>query len=208
MNGAKVLCVSPHPDDTELGMGATLNRFRNKFKTVKLLVLSNRKATRREKHNRRDQKKAAEILGIHDIEFRSFPIRFFGTQQSRDKIRLTITQVVKRFEPDIIFTTGMAETMQDHQAVTEEIVRVIRDKSSVLGYEVSKHNRFFRPIAFVNVSEKDIAMKIAAANAFTEFSNKFYFQPEIIRSLARVRAFQAGYFGYAEAFEVYRVMVV
>ena len=202
-----MLCVSPHPDDTELGMGATLNRFRNEFKTVKLLVLSNRKDTRKEKHNRRDQKNAAEILGIDDIEFYSLPIRFFGTQQARDKIRLTITQVARRFEPDIIFSTGMAETMQDHQAVTEEIIRVIRDKSSIFGYEGPKHNRFFKPNAFVNVSQKDIAVKIAAANTFTEFSNRYYFRPEVLRSLARVRAIQAGYLGYAEAFEVYRVMV-
>lgn len=126
---------------------------------------------------------------------------------SPDKIRLTITRVVRRFEPDIIFTTGMMETMQDHQAVTQEILRVIRDKSSILGYEVPKHNRFFSPNTYVTVSQKDIAAKIAASNTFAEFSNRYYFRPEIIRSLARVRALQAGYFGYAEAFEAYRIMV-
>jgi hypothetical protein len=50
-------------------------------------------------------------------------------------------------------------------------------------------------------------MKIAASNMFEEFSNKYYFRPEILQSLARVRALQAGFFGYAEAFEVYRAIV-
>jgi LmbE family N-acetylglucosaminyl deacetylase len=193
------ICISPHPDDTELGMGATLHKFRNGIAAVKLVVLSDRARSRREKLNRRDQKRAGEILGVSDIEFFRLPVRFFGSCESRDRIRLTVSRVVDDFKPDVIFTPGLGETVQDHQAVAEEVVTVICGKSSILGYEVIRHNRFFTPSGFFEVSEIDLNEKIPAVNSFSEFANRYYFEPEALRALASVRAIRGS--------EVYRLVV-
>jgi len=206
LKNSRILCISPHPDDTELGMGATLHKFRDKVAAVKLVVLSDRTMTRREKRNRRDQKKAGEILGVTDIEFFRFPVRFFASGRSRDRIRLRVSRIVEDFRPDVVFVPGLRETMQDHQAVAEEVVRVVLGKPSILGYEVIRHNRFFTPNCFFEVEEKNLEAKVKAVNAFSEFTNRYYFDPEVIHALARLRATQAGYVGYAEAFEVYRLM--
>ena len=38
-DGARVLCFSPHPDDTEFGVGATLSKYRGRF-AARVVVLS------------------------------------------------------------------------------------------------------------------------------------------------------------------------
>jgi LmbE family N-acetylglucosaminyl deacetylase len=45
----RMLCVSAHLDDTELGMGATLNRHMGSYSSARLVVLSKREKTRGEK---------------------------------------------------------------------------------------------------------------------------------------------------------------
>jgi LmbE family N-acetylglucosaminyl deacetylase len=112
---------------------------------------------------------------------------------------------VKDFDPGLIFAPSVHETFQDHQALGEEVVRVVRGRATILGYEVLRHNRHFRPNVFVDISEADMEAKIAALGCFSEFTNRYYFEPEALKALARVRALDAGYFGFAEAFEMYRL---
>ncbi|MCC6468043.1 MAG: PIG-L family deacetylase [Alphaproteobacteria bacterium] len=212
----RVLCLSPHPDDTEFGCGATLNRLRGQVE-VRLVVFADRAATRGEKHNERDQLAAAQRLGIPaaNVKFVDqlgmgalrLPVRFFGTEESRDWIRRTVAHVVRDFDPDAILAPALGETMQDHQAVTEEVVRVERGRAAILGYETPKHNRLMRPAAFVRVAPEDIRAKAEAVNCFTEFTTRYYFEETMLDALARVRAMDAGFHGLAEAFEVYRLVV-
>jgi LmbE family N-acetylglucosaminyl deacetylase len=199
--GARVLCLSPHPDDVEFGVGATLSKYRGEFR-ARLIVFSDRGATRDECWNDRDQHRAAAMLGLaaDDVFFVDqlgygidrFKIRFFATEESRDLIRQTVTRAVREFAPDIIFVPGLNETFQDHSAIAEEVVRISRGRYVILGYEVPKHNRHFQPTVFVDVEERDLEIKANAVNCFSEFDNRYYFEPE------------AGYFGFVEAFELYR----
>jgi LmbE family N-acetylglucosaminyl deacetylase len=212
----RVLCLSPHPDDTEFGCGATLHRFRDRLQ-ARIVVFSDRARTRGEKHNERDQIEAAARLGIPagnvrfidqlGIGVTRLPVRFFAAEEARDRIRQIVAHLVKEFDPDAILTPALGETMQDHEAVTQEVVRVQRGRAAILGYETPKHNRLMNPVAFVRVGPDDIRAKAEAVNCFTEFTTRYYFEEKMLESLARVRAMDAGFHGLAEAFEVYRVMV-
>ena len=71
--GDKILLISPHPDDIELGAGGVIHKFKDKINT-KLLVLSNRYKTRGETNNSNEQEQAASILGIQDIQLNELPI--------------------------------------------------------------------------------------------------------------------------------------
>ena len=216
VNMRRVLCLSPHPDDTEFGVGATLHRFRSTMET-RVVVFSDRSKTRGEKRNDRDQIAAAEKLGIPaaNVKFidqlglgvERLPVRFFGTEEARDRIRQVVAHVVKDFDPDVIFTPATLETMQDHQAVTQEVVRVQRGRAAILGYETPKHNRLMNPSTFVRVEEADIAAKSAAVNCYSEFTTRYYFEEKMLDALARVRGMDAGFHGLAEAFEVYRLVL-
>lgn len=216
MNMQRVLCLSPHPDDTEFGAGATLHRFKNNVE-ARLLVFSDRSKTRGEKHNDRDQIASAAKLGISaknvkfidqlGLKIQRLPVRFFGTEEARDQIRMVVAHAVEEFDPDVIFTPAAHESMQDHQAVTEEVIRVQRGRAAIFGYETPKHNRLMNPGTFVKVSEADIAAKAAAVNSYSEFTTRYYFEEKMLDALARVRGMDAGFNGLAEAFEVYRLFV-
>jgi len=211
--GARVLCLSPHPDDVEFGLGATLAKHRGEF-TARVLVFSDRGRTRGETKNDEDQLRAAAVLGLPpeavrfvdqlDYGVDRLKVRFFASEESRDLIRQIVTKTIADFAPDMIFVPGVNETFQDHSALGEETVRIARGRHAVFGYEVPKHNRCFQPNVYVDVDETHLEAKAAAINCFSEFDNRYYFEPDAIRSLARMRALQAGYFGFVEAFELYR----
>lgn len=216
LTGARLLCLSPHPDDTEFGLGATLHRLRDDI-SAHVIVFTDRHESRGETRNEEEQRRAAEILGIpaanvHFLDELGYgvgrlPIRFMASQESRDTIRRVVARLVQDFAPNVVFVPGLNETHQDHMALAEEVVRVARGEYAILGYEVPKHNRAFRPNAFLPVDDADLTAKIAAINAFTEFTNRYYFADEGIRALARVRGLDAGGGGMVEAFEVYRLML-
>lgn len=212
----RLLCLSPHPDDTEFGCGATLHRLQDRIE-ARILVFSDRARTRGEKHNERDQLAAAQRLGVAAANVRfvdqigigvqRLPVRFFGTEESRDRIRQVLAHEVQTFEPDLILTPALGETMQDHQAVTEEVLRVQRGRAAIMGYETPKHNRLMNAACYVRVAPTDVRAKAEAVNCFTEFTNRYYFEERMLEALARVRAMDAGYDGLAEAFAVYRLVV-
>lgn len=214
--GTRLLCLSPHPDDVEFGLGAMLHKYKGVYEG-KLIVFSDRSATRGEARNERDQRLSAQVLGFREdqvlfidqlgLEVNRMPIRFFGTEENRDCLRMILSSVVRDFEPALIFTPGLNETMQDHQALSEEVVRIVSGQASIFGYEVPRSNRCFQPNVFVDVSEADLTAKTRALKCFTEFTNRYYFEGDNIRALARVRALNAGYSGNAEAFELYRMVV-
>jgi N-acetylglucosamine malate deacetylase 1 len=215
-DGARVLCFSPHPDDTEFGVGATLSKYRGRF-AARVVVLSDRSQTRNEQRNDEDQAKAAAALGLPPDAVRfvddlgygvsRFKVRFFGTEENRDLLRLVATRSIQDFRPDVIFIPALRETFQDHSALAEEVVRIARGRYMILGYEVPKHNRHFQPDVFVEVRPEDVEAKIAALNCYSEFTTRYYFEPEGIRGLARARALHAGYSGLTEAFELYHLSV-
>ena len=126
----------------------------------------------------------------------------FGSTENRDALRKIMTEEVLSFKPDAIFFPSPKELMQDHQAVAEEIIRIIRT-SCLLAYEVPKHSRFFNPNVFVQVSRQDLDAKLSALNIFTEQASKFYFSPEVINAMATLRAATAGISGFMEGFELY-----
>ena len=214
--GTRILCLSPHPDDVEFGLGATLHKYKGKYEG-KLIVFSDRSATRGEVYNERDQLLSAGPLVFQEdqvifidqlgLGLDRMQIRFFGTAENRDRIRMVVSSVARDFEPELIFVPGLNDTMQDHQALSEEVVRIVSGRASILGYEVPRSNRRFQPNVFIDVSAADLDAKIQAVNRFTEFTNRYYFEDQNIRALANCRALNAGYSGHAEAFELYRLMV-
>ena len=198
------MLISPHPDDIEFGAGGVLHKFKDQINT-KLLVLSNRYKTRGETNNSNEQEQAASILGIQDIQFHEFPIRFFDSAEIRDKIRLLVSETCESFKPDLILCPGVNETMQDHKVVAEEVIRIIRN-TSILGYEVMKHNRFFLPKIFVEISKESLEQKIKALSCFKGQTHKYSFDNTVIESYSTVRAANANFLGFAEAFEMYNMV--
>jgi len=202
--GDRILLISAHPDDVELGCGGAIYQNRKDI-TTKLLVLSNRFSSNGEIDNEKEQTKAGKILGINDIQFEDIQDKFFPSLENRDQIRNLVTKVCNEFKPSLIFLPGINETHQDHSAIAEEVVRVIRD-ISILGYEITKHNRHFEPNTFIKITKKALEQKTKATLCYKGQNKKYYFDKKVIESLATMRASTFGYIGYAEAFELYNLI--
>jgi len=202
--GDRVLLISAHPDDIEFGCGGTIYQYRKEI-TTKLLVLSDRSISNGEMNNKKEQKNAGQILGINNIQFENIQIRFLPSLENRNKIRMLVMKICEEFNPNLIFIPTVNDTHQDHNALAEEVIRVIRNVS-IIGYEAIKHNRHFKPNAFIKISKESLIRKQEAIMCFKDQNKKYYFDSKIIESLATIRASEFGNKGYAEAFEVYNLI--
>ncbi len=200
----KILVLSPHTDDGELGCGGSIARFIEEDNKVEYVALSCCEKSIPKEYPRdilkREVKKATKVLGIerpilYEYEVREFP-RF------RQEILDTLIDLRNKIQPDVVFTPSSFDTHQDHKITTEETLRAFK-KCTILGYELPWNNITFNTLAFVPLKEKHIQKKIEALNCYETQKNKAYFSNDFIRGLAQTRGTQIEE-KYAEAFEVIR----
>jgi LmbE family N-acetylglucosaminyl deacetylase len=79
---------------------------------------------------------------------------------------------------------------------------------TLFGYELPWNHFQFATRVFVSVTPKHMEMKLKALTSYVSQieKNRSYFDPEIIKSLARVRGLQQGT-EFAEAFELVTLKV-
>lgn len=196
-----ILVFGAHPDDLEIGMGGTLAKLAaNKDNKVVGIVatLSSKKEIRR-----KESINAANILGI-EIEF--LEIDFHKLFSSREIVKV-IDQLLKKYNPDIVFTHWNHDSHQDHNALTDGVIASTRkNKCSVYMYEQTLPGGIvpesFRAQVFVDISVEDINKKIKSVDAHkSQIVNNNKWWLEGIRGRAMYRGNQIG-IEYAEAFEV------
>lgn len=201
-NWRRWLFVSPHADDSEFGCGGLLAQLaRRPDLEVELVVLTSREQTTGESAEvtRQYQRDALDALGLFRANISLSRLHARRLPDLHEEVRETLTRVKRNFRPDVIFTTPNGDRMQDHHAVAQEVARVFRG-DSVLEYEVVSSSIAFAPSVYLEVTEDDLRLKVAALHCHRGQSHKSYFEPDVIRSLARLRGAHSSRFSYAEAF--------
>lgn len=204
-----VLAIAPHPDDIELGMGATINRFTQSGIPVQVLVLSSAEQSLPSGVEPDDIRaeciRSLNILGVPagSIAFYDFPVRRFN--EFRQDILEILVTYDRTYECDLVFCPSLSDTHQDHEVLARECIRAFR-KRTVLGYELPWNNRGFVPVLSFVVSEDEIDQKEKALSMYESQAHRTYFEPGLLKNLARLRASVTGY-SFAEAFEVIRMVV-
>ena len=119
----RYLFIGPHPDDIEIGAGATAARLTAEGKQVCFLICTDGRfgdgktplqgdelaACRREECQR-----SAEKLGVHDVRFLNLSDGGFYSPEALEK---GMAQVIGNFKPDVIFAPDpcvMSEGHADH----------------------------------------------------------------------------------------------
>ena len=203
----KILVISPHTDDGELGCGGTIAKLIEEGNEVEYVALSCCEKSVPPQYPRdilsREVKAATKILGIKTPILFSFEVREFP--KLRQEILDALIRLRNKIQPDIVFTPSRFDTHQDHKTTVEETIRAFK-QCTILGYEQPWNNITFNTLAFVPLMEEHVNKKIDALNCYETQKERSYLNPDFVRGLALTRGTQIEE-KYAEAFEVIKWII-
>lgn len=108
-----ILAIGAHPDDVELGCGATLAKEIANGKKVGIIDLTRGELGTRGSAEKRDQEaaKAAEILGLAARENLGFADGFFVNDK---KHQLEIIKMLRKYKPEVVLCNAIRDRHIDH----------------------------------------------------------------------------------------------
>jgi len=176
-----VLFIGCHPDDIELGCGGLINKLKNEYE-IYVLNLSKNLDQLEHKNLVNESKKSLKILGVkeNNIIFGDFKSREFSYQ--RQEIIDYLWQIKKKINPRCIFITPF-DLHQDHQVCNMESKRVFREKS-ILEYDLVRSSLDRNHSIFVELTKKDLDMKIKSLKEYKTHEKRNYFKEETITAMA------------------------
>ena len=148
-----------------------------------------------------------EIFGLEmeQLKIYSFPVRRLN--EFRQDILEALIQLKEEINPDIIFTTSIYDTHQDHQVVGIETERAFNGTQTILAFEIFKNYSHYKNILYVKCTDDDLYKKMKALECYDSQSHRFYFSKDIIKGIMLARGSQCGYDGIVEAFEVIKMVL-
>jgi LmbE family N-acetylglucosaminyl deacetylase len=200
--GRRILAIGAHPDDVEIGAGATLLAHRAAGDEVFVLTLSAGARGGSAPARAAESRAAAGLLGA-ELFLGDLP----DTEISAGKTTIELIEnVVRRVQPDLIYTHSAHDTHQDHRAVHDAVLVAARSVATVVGFQSPSTTVNFRPNRFVDVSahirgKLDLLACFASQHAIRD-----YLADDLVLSTARYWSRHAGT-AYAEPFEVVRERV-
>lgn len=194
-----IIVFSPHPDDAEVLMGGTIAKYAQKGHDVLIVLVT---IPNDNEIRRKESEQSAAILGarLSILDLDPYELTF------NRKLVETFDKVLKDFPPDIIYTSWIHESHQDHIAVTEATIAAARKNAcSIYMYEQALPSGLtsyaFKAQAFVDISdtiETKIKSVLAHDSQFQSFGEQWI---RGIRARATYRGFQIKV-EHAEAFEI------
>lgn len=205
----RVLVLSPHTDDGELGAGGTVARWLDEGSAVHTATFSSAEASLPPGSPRdtlaEENRAALDTLGVPVENRRSFdyPVREFGSH--RQAVLDDLVRLSREVEPDVVLVPAGADLHQDHAVVHREALRAFKHVT-VMGYEMPWNTIAFACQGFVVLERAHVDRKWAALSRYRSQIElgRPYFRADFVESLARVRGVQMRA-EFAEAFEMVRV---
>lgn len=201
--GKHVLFLGAHPDDIELGCGALIHHIAP-LSEVFCVTLSDNQRNPLLNEVVNEQHRSMAILGVHRdrVLYGPFSTRVFP--EARQEILEYLLKLRADLQPEIIFVHSRQDVHQDHLTISEEALRAFRG-ITLLGFDVVRSSYGFFPHFLVEVTEADVAAKIAALAQYKTYGDKYYFNPELTRSIM-VRHGALAERPFAEGFDILRIV--
>src|SRR2546425_9513485 len=194
-----VLAIGAHPDDIELGCGATLTCHRQRGDDIWLLVMTTGERGPQASRSRiAEQEDAAELLGAR--------LRWGGfsdgaVPDGRPSVD-AVQAVVMESGAEVVYTHSPRDTHQDHRATAVASLSACRRLSRVLMYE-SPTSQDFAPDLYVDAAGLVEAKADLVRAHVSQVLKNGLVDLDAIEALARYRGFQARV-RQAEGFETDR----
>lgn len=196
----EVLCLGAHPDDVEIGCGATLLTLAGRpGTTVRGVVLTGGGGPREtEAREALPRFVPGAEVEVHDLPDGRLP-------QHWDAVKETLEDVGRRTAPDLVLAPRTDDAHQDHRLIGELVTTVWRD-ALVLHYEIPKWDGDLAGMThYVGVDDATRARKIALLDAsFPSQHARDWWDPEMFGGLMRLRGMECRA-PYAEAFRAAKV---
>lgn len=193
-----VLAVGAHPDDVELGVGATLASHRAAGDAVVILTLSGGSVGGDADARRHEALASAAVIGarlfLHDFEDTRLA-------DARDLITV-VEDAIREVRPDVVYVHSAHDRHQDHRAVNRAVQVAARKVPSLSCYQSPSSTVDYRPDTFVEV-DGHVETKLRMLEAFASQSGRDYMDPDLVRATARYWS-RFGGGRYAEPLETVR----
>ena len=195
----RVLAIGAHPDDVEIGAGATLAAHARAGDEVVIGILTRGFEGGDGPTRSLEAEAAADILGatVHFGDLHDTRIPEGGPSVQ------FIERLVEDTKPDIVYTHSSNDVHQDHRSTHRASLVAARRIPTVYCYQSPSATVAFAPSRFTDISDHLAAkLEVVAAHA-SQATKRSYMDPELITATGRYW----GRFGdstHAEAFEVVR----
>jgi len=201
----KILAISPHPDDLEIGCGGTLLKYARRGADITALVMSDGSLGGPVDTRREEQYEAAKVVGIERVLWTGFSDADLpGDREVIDKIEA----VMRDIQPTFLFVPWGQDTHQDHRKVSSAALSATRYTRNVLHYECPTSVNF-QPTIFVDIGD-EFGTKIKALEAHRSQVERTHIEglpvTEIARSMAHFRGTQSRV-SHAEGFAAVRLFI-
>lgn len=204
MNVRSVLALGAHPDDLELGCGATLAKLAASGVRVVAVVLSKGGEGGSQGFDRVAETRAAlEALGVHQIVQHSLPDT--RLHEYLNELIAAIEGHVRELSPDRVYTMFDGDRHQDHRAVYQASAVACRRVPQILGYETPSSYPNFVPTVFEPVDDF-VELKVRALQMHESQGERLYMHEDKIRSAAHFRGVQVD-LGQTEGFIPYKLVL-
>lgn len=198
------LAIGAHPDDLELGCGATLAKLVASGIHVRALVVTDGERGGGDLHDRcAETRSALQLLGVTDVVQARLPDTSLSSELPA-LIALIEAQCAELL-PDRVFTMFRDDRHQDHRAVYEASIVACRSVRQVFGYETPSSSPHFAPVIFEDVAPY-IDTKVEALRLHSSQRHRAYMQEDQIRCNAQFRGHQVG-LNASEGFIPYKLVL-
>lgn len=205
----RILLLSPHTDDVELGAGGTLVKLLGLGHKILWMVFSTAEESVPDGMPRDTLKKeflnVIKNLNLKSENYRilNFPVR--RLYEHRQEILEELVRIRKDLTPDLVIGPSLNDYHQDHQVIAWEMTRAFKNNSSIICYELPWNHAKFNTQMFVKLEETHIRKKVELLKNYKsqQTLNRSYFSEDFIFGWARMRGGQIKT-RFAEAFEVIR----
>ncbi len=208
----RMLILSPHTDDAELGCGGSIVKFLDDGHKIYWAVFSTAEESLPEglpKDTLRNEFcSVLENLGVKEKNCPVYNFQVRSLHQHRQEILDELVRMKDDFDPDMVIGPSLNDLHQDHQVVANEMIRAFKTSSSIICYELPWNHISFATQLFIKLKKDYIARKCRMLDEYKSqiMKNKLYFSKQFIYGLAKTRGVQCNS-EFAEAFEVVRWMI-
>ncbi|ACQ78602.1 response regulator receiver protein [Beutenbergia cavernae DSM 12333] len=175
-----VLAIGAHPDDVEIGVGATLAAHAAAGDRLTILTLSPGAVGGEVTLRHAEALEAAAVVGARLVHL-AFPDTRLDPA---DGLITAIEEVVADVRPDRVYTHTSHDRHQDHRAVHEAVQVAARQVPSLWCYQSPSSTVQFQPNRFVDV-DGFVETKLRMLAAYASQAHRDYMDPGLVQATAR-----------------------